>query len=222
MCAAAVSNASAHRRVVIVLVENGAVRETVAASQAESAGRSGTLRRFVRRAASADHRHGPAGTSATCCRSSVGPAMTILTGCLQADQIRPGSRIAGGRRRRRHWQRSAVPGVREDRHLPSEVETSLLVRCRFISGFSADARSIMPLTMASDCVEFEIGQARRAGVSVGAGDQVLIADEVRAILSLWPGAAEIPDRAIAQETGRTRHPSAMCSGPKARRPNFWL
>ena len=31
------------------------------------------------------------------------------------------------------------------------------------------------------------------------GDQVLIADQVGAVLSLWPGATEIPDRAIAQK-----------------------
>src|SRR5215208_2662023 len=33
------------------------------------------------------------------------------------------------------------------------------------------------------------------------GDEILIADQVCSVLSLWPGATEVPDGAIAQETG---------------------
>src|SRR5215207_6285947 len=50
------------------------------------------------------------------------------------------------------------------------------------------------------CIELEVGQNSLQSLR-GPGDEVFIADQVRAILSLRPGATEIPNRAVAQEVG---------------------
>src|SRR5215216_2056414 len=50
------------------------------------------------------------------------------------------------------------------------------------------------------CIELEIGQETVQGLS-WPSDEVLIADQVRMILSLRPRAAEIANRAVAQEIG---------------------
>src|SRR5919112_16104 len=55
----------------------------------------------------------------------------------------------------------------------------------------------------------------------GPGDQVLIADQVSAIFSLWPGATEIPDGAIAQ---KPREVVIRCKvlGPKGATPELFV